>query len=126
MLQRWIVSVVGIGVAVGGVTAHAHHSIGSVYDNRQRVTIEGVVTQFQFVNPHPFVMMEVKDGNGKTQQWRLDMDNRRDLAEVGFDSETLKPGDRIVVTGSLARRQPHSLYVRRLERPADGFRYEDD
>jgi hypothetical protein len=38
--------------------------------------------------------------------------------------ETWKPGDWIVVTGSPARTQRHSLYVRRLDRPADGFRYE--
>ena len=39
-------------------------------------------------------------------------------------SETLKPGDRVVVTGSLGRTEPRTLYVRQLDRPADGFRYE--
>jgi hypothetical protein len=123
-MKRWIISAFGIGVAAYAMTAHAHHSIAGVYDGSQQVTIEGVITRFQFVNPHPFVVMEVKDGNGKALQWRLEMDNRWELAEIGVDEETLKPGDRVMVTGSPARRQPQSLYVRRLERPADGFMYQ--
>jgi hypothetical protein len=122
-MKRLILSVVGL-VALAGVAGRAHHSIAGVYDDSRRITIEGVIAQFQFVNPHPFVVMDVKDGNGTGQQWRLEMDNRRELVDVGFTSETLKPGDRIVVLGSLARTQSHSLYIQRLDRPADGFGYE--
>jgi hypothetical protein len=39
-------------------------------------------------------------------------------------AETFKPGERVVATGSRNRTQAQSLYVRRLDRPADGFRYE--
>ena len=123
-MKRRILSAFGLGVVACGVVAHAHHSIAAVYDDGQRVTIEGVVTQFRFVNPHPYVMMEIKDGNGKAQQWKLEMDNRWELVEIGFDSMTLKPGDRIVVTGGPAREQRQSLYIRKLERPADGFSYQ--
>ena len=112
------------GIAISVMAAHAHHSIAAVYDSSQQVTIEGIVTQFQFVNTHPFVTMEVKPDSGGAQQWRLDMDNLRELAEVGMTNQTLKPGDRIVVTGSPARKQSQSLYIRRLDRPADGFWYE--
>ena len=52
------------------------------------------------------------------------MDNRFELADIGMTSETLKPGDRVVVTGSLGRTEPRTLYIRQLDRPADGFRYE--
>jgi len=107
-----------------GMTTLAHHSISAVYDDTQRVTIEGVVTQFQFINPHPIVVIDVKDSSGKAQQWRLEMDNQRELADIGFTSDTLKPGEQLVVTGSLGRRQAQSLYVRRLDRPSDGFSYE--
>ena len=95
----------------------------NVYDDSQRVTIDGVVTRFQFVNPHPFVVMEISNPDGKAQQWTLEMDNRSELVEIGFDNATLKPGDRIVVTGSPARTQRQSLYIQRLDRPADGFNY---
>ena len=52
------------------------------------------------------------------------MDNRFELAGIGMTGDTLKPGDRVVVTGSLGRTEPRTLYIRRLDRPADGFRYE--
>jgi hypothetical protein len=123
-MKRWIISAFGIGAAVYATAAQAHHSIAGVYDDSQRVTIEGVVTRFQFVNPHPLVVVDVRDANGKAQQWMLEMDNRHELVEIGFDNVTLKPGDRIVVTGSPARTQRQSLYIRRLERPADGFSYQ--
>ena len=123
-MKRWIISAFGIGAAVRATAAHAHHSIANVYDDSQRVTLEGVVTRFQFVNPHPFVVMEVSNPNSNGQQWMLEMDNRSELVEIGFDSATLKPGDRIVVSGSPARTQRQSLYIRRLDRPADGFNYQ--
>lgn len=122
-MQRRVLSIV-VAFALLGISTQAHHSISAVYDDTQRVTIEGVVTQFQFVNPHPLVVMDVKDGPGPPQQWRLEMDTHRELADIGFTKDTLKPGDRLVIAGSRARRQAQSLYIRRLDRPSDGFSYE--
>jgi hypothetical protein len=101
--------------------AHAHHSIDAVYDGTRQQRIQGVVSEFQFVNPHPFVIVTVGEGG---ESWRLEMDNRVELTGVGMTNETLKPGDRVVVTGSLGRTEPRTLYIRQLDRPADGFRYE--
>lgn len=121
-MKQWVLSAVII--AIGATASDAHHSIAAVYDGSRRVTIEGVITQFQFVNPHPFVLVDVTDRSGQSQQWRLELDNRSELAAIGVTADTLKPGDRIVAAGSPARAQAHSLYVYRLDRPADGFRYE--
>jgi hypothetical protein len=123
MMKRWILPFAS-GIAISVMTTYSHHSIAGVYDSSRQVTVEGTVIQFHFVNPHPFVTMEAKSGNSSAQQWRLEMDNRWELAEIGMTGETLKQGDRIVVTGSPARAQSQSLYVRRLDRPADGFQYE--
>ena len=122
-MQRRFLSVVAACTLLG-VATQAHHSISAVYDDTQRVTIEGVVTMFQFVNPHPLVVIDVKDSGGNAQQWRLEMDTLRELADIGLTSDTFKPGERLVIIGSPARRQPQSLYIRRLERPSDGFAYE--
>lgn len=106
------------------MVVHAHHSIAGVYDTSRQVAVEGVVTAFRFVNPHPFLMIDVKEARGKTQPWRLEVDNRWELAAIGVTTETWKAGDWIVVTGSPGRTERRSLYVRRLDRPADGFWYE--
>ena len=109
---------------LSGLPAAAHHSIAGVYDSSTRVALDAVVVEFQFVSPHPFVIVEATDKNGRTRQWRLEMDNRFELTGVGVTATTLRKGDRIVVTGSTARDNSAALYVRRLDRAADGFWYE--
>jgi hypothetical protein len=113
-----------LGLALSGLTAEAHHSIAGMYDGGREVRVEGVVTLFEFVNPHPFVTLTVRDGDGASQAWRLEMDNRRELTAIGMTAETLRTGDRLVVSGSPARREANRLYIRSLERPADGYAYD--
>jgi hypothetical protein len=122
-MNRTIPALIVAALSAGASSAAAHHSIAAVYDTSQRMTLTGTVTDYQFVNPHPFFTIEVTDAAGRAETWRLEMDNRWELAELGFRANTFTAGDRIVVTGSLARKEPRSLYVRSLERPADGFRY---
>ena len=122
-MKRRIVSF-ALGGAASIVAMGGHHSISTVYDTSQEVTREGVIAEFHFINPHPFITMNVKTGDRDAQQWRLEMDNRSELADIGMTNQTLKQGDRIIVKGSPGRTQRNSLYIRRLDRPADGFWYE--
>jgi hypothetical protein len=115
---------VAAGMAIYIVAMQAHHSIAGYYDSSRQVTVEGVIAEFHFVNPHPFALLDVTPNNGAVQKWRLEMDNRSELAQIGVTSETFKKGDRILVTGSPARSQSQGLYVLKLDRPADGLRYE--
>jgi hypothetical protein len=115
---------VATAIAVGGTATHAHHSISSVYDSSRQVTIEGIVAEFNLVNPHPFLFIDVKGRTGEAERWQLEMDNRRELVSIGVTPSTFKPGDLVVVTGSLARRSGQKLYLLRLDRRADGFWYE--
>jgi hypothetical protein len=121
-MNRWLLCTLGIVTTI--VVMQAHHSLSGIYDSSREVKIEGLVAQFHFVNPHPFVTVDVKNETGRTQQWRLEMDNRFELTGIGMTAETLRPGDRVIVSGSPARAQSQGLYVRRLDRPADGFWYE--
>jgi len=105
------------------VTTEAHHSIAGMYDQSRRVTLNGVISQYQFVNPHPFVIVDVTT-NGTTQSWKAELDNRWELQNIGMTPTTFNAGDRIVVSGSPGRDRAPLLYVWRLERPADGFLYE--
>jgi hypothetical protein len=104
--------------------ASAHHSIAAVYDSAKRLTLEASVTEFHFVNPHPFLVVDVPGRGGAPESWRLEMDNRWELSEIGITSDTFRPGDRVVVSGSAGRTQPRTLYLLRLDRTLDGLRYE--
>jgi hypothetical protein len=122
-MRRWIAAL-AFGLALLVTMAHAHHSISGVYESNRKVSVEGIVAEFQFVNPHPFVILTVKQANGSSERWQLEMDNRFELARIGMTSETLKSGDRISVTGNPSRTQSQRLYILRLDRPEDGFGYE--
>ncbi len=124
MRRRYWLSLAVVGMALAGVPVSAHHSIAAVYDGSRRVTLTGSVREFRFVNPHPWLTLALTDEHGRERSWRLEMDNLLELSAVGMTAETLKPGDRVVVTGSPARDGASGLYIRQLDRPADGFRYE--
>ena len=111
-------------VIAAAVPAAAHHSISAVYDSRKPVTVSGTVREFQFVNPHPWIGLDVADDSGRVQRWRLELDNRWELVDVGMTAGTFKPGDVIVARGSSGRDGARGIYVLRLDRAADGLLYE--
>ncbi len=121
-MGRWLLALTAV-IGISGTPAGAHHSL-SDYDSSRQATLDGIVAQFQFINPHPFVVLDVKDRSGAVQQWRLEMDNRHELTDIGMTKDTLKPGERIVVSGNAGHTQPRILYIRKLDRPADGYGFE--
>jgi hypothetical protein len=120
-MSRWPMALAAL-LVVSMAPARAHHSL-SDYDTGRETTLDGVIAQFQFVNPHPYVVLDVRDARGAVQSWHLEMDNRRELSDIGMTKDTLKAGDRIVVSGSPGHTQPRILYIRTLERPADGYAF---
>ena len=52
--------------------AGSHHAFSAVYDEKQTITVEGVVTQFRFVNPHAIMLMDVTDKAGKVEKWTVE------------------------------------------------------
>lgn len=103
--------------------AQAHHSL-SGYDQGRNVSADGVVEEFLFVNPHPVLMIGVTAPSGVREIWRLEMDNLYELDEIGISRTTFKPGDRVTISGNPDRTEPREIYLRRLDRPSDGLRYE--
>jgi hypothetical protein len=118
-----VVLVSAFAVMVAGTPAAAHHSIAGAYDAKRPITLAGIVREFHFVNPHPWVELDAPDRAGQPRTWRMELDNRSELRAIGMDADTLRPGDRIVVSGIAAVTTQFALYVRKLER-ADGLRYE--
>jgi hypothetical protein len=122
-MRGWFFGLLAVMTA-SGATIRAHHSIDAVYDSTRQATVEGTVAEFQLINPHPFLLIDVMDRDGRTERWRLEMDNRSELAAIGVTARTFKAGDRVIVKGSAARSQARALYLLRLDRPQDGFWYE--
>jgi hypothetical protein len=83
--------------------AAAHHST-AIYDSDNPVELAGTVVEWQFTNPHCFIILESTDPNtGETTIWNLEGGNTAGLFRRGWTPNTLKPGDEIIVTARLLR-----------------------
>ena len=114
--------VLAIALILTAAPLQGHHSL-SEYDLARRMTLNVVVREFHFVNPHPYLLVDARFGS-LTQSWRLELDNRHELVSIGMTSNTFTRGDRLLVAGAPGHDQKAILYVRELDRPDDGFRYE--
>ncbi len=102
--------------------AHAHHSWAGIYDTRKSLTIEGVVTEFLFVNPHLALKMAVRNDAGELEEWTVEWGSRRRMLEDGHDENVFRPGDEIAVTGQPAWTPGRkSVRMRSLTRKTDGL-----
>jgi len=108
-------------LAVAGVSAH--HAFSPVYDGKRTITVDGVVTQFRFVNPHAMMLMEVKDKTGKVETWNVEFAGRLNLEEAGWNAQTIKPGEHVKVTGNPAWQSAQRMAFVKLVR-ADGTQLE--
>ena len=86
--------------------AHAHHGVAAHYDDNKQVTIDGSVSEFQFINPHSFVYLRVVGADGKEAIWHCEMASRSVLERNGLTQAMFAAGKHVVITGSQARQNP--------------------
>jgi hypothetical protein len=91
----------------------AHHG-GSAYDTSKPVTLTGTVTDFQFIQPHPIIALEVKDDKGEIVKWSVEMTSPNHLVRFGWNGHKLKAGDEITVVGSAAKNGLKVLNLRKI------------
>ena len=90
-------------IAFAAVTAESHHSFSAQYDANRPATVEGMVTKFEWHNPHVYFYMDVVDADGAVTEWEFEMSNTAVLQSAGWNRRTLQVGDMLRVDGALAR-----------------------
>jgi hypothetical protein len=90
-------------VAAMSAPAFAHHSLAAEYDEKKPVTLKGVVTKFDWTNPHVFVYVDVADASGNVVSWAVEFPSRIELKRDGWTQDSVSIGDVVTVEGSLAR-----------------------
>lgn len=108
---------------VHAAPAFAHHSATAAYFADKKVTVKGTLVKFLFRNPHALVQVDAPDSSGKVVRWTIEWVGSGQLGQSGINGQTLKAGDRVIVTGNVGRFDPHQLRMISIQRPSDGFRW---
>jgi len=124
-----LLTVLLCGVALVGRLS-AHHSIQAQFDIHRIVTVSGTVAKVEFINPHSYLTVNVKDTDGKVEKWAFEMAATAVLRKAGIsraDRGGVKPGDEVTVTALASRDGSTSGLLQELK-IADGrvFKFTQD
>jgi len=101
---------VAAGLLLLSVSLAAHHGQAG-YNTTETVTVSGAISGFQFVNPHSIVSLDVKDDKGETQAWQGELTSPNHLIRADWTSTTLKPGDKVTMSGYRAKSGSNSMWI---------------
>ena len=96
---------IAAAVALAASTLSAHHSVAGQFDTSKSVTLKGTVSKVDWINPHVYVHLDVKEGDGSVTTWALATLPTAMMRRAGITRESIagKPGETIIVTGNPAR-----------------------
>lgn len=112
------IALFAFAAVLGAGAAYAHHSYGAYYE-KETVSIEGTIESIRFANPHVLMTLRASDGKVYNIEWQ----NLIQLRHGNVGPDTLKAGDRIVLSGSPPRDpSSHTItLIREIRRPSDGW-----
>ena len=118
MKNKWLaVFAVIVAFLVASGPLLAHHSTAS-YDTEHLVTFTGTITGFRFTNPHVTFEFEVTDKSGNVVKWSVLTGPPQRLYRAGWNTNTLKPGDRVTITGAPNKEGRKEMGLGKLVGPA--------
>ena len=83
--------VAGIVVAMHAVPAVAHHSF-AMFDRGKTMTLQGIVKEFHWTNPHSWIFVAVPDAGGQSTQWAIELGSPSGLVRRGWTPKSIAPG----------------------------------
>ena len=109
--------------------AAAHHS-GTMFDEKKEITLTGVVKEFQYTNPHSWLLVDVKGRDGKVVTWGFEAEGPSTLTRAGIRRSDFRPGTPVTITGHpMKDGRPGATWVRatrltdkKVFNPLEGFR----
>jgi hypothetical protein len=102
-----------LGLLMFAGAASAHHGTAN-YDTNKTISVKGVVTGFEFVNPHVEIYWEAKDDSGTMQKWQGELTSPNRLSRVGWTKSTLKAGDAITISGYPTKSGSHEIWIQKV------------
>jgi hypothetical protein len=101
-IRAFTLFTLAVGFLAASTPIFAHHG-ASAYDTKKVTTLKGTVTEFQFMNPHSELFLEVKNSDGKVEKWTAEAASMVTMSRLGWTKTIFKPGDQITVMGNRAK-----------------------
>ena len=99
MRTKLFVTIGGIGMLLAAASASAHHAFSQEFDANRPVKLKGTVTQWELVNPHSWIHLDVKNDDGTVTNWMIEGGSPNALLRLGLSKNSLPPGTAIIVEG---------------------------
>jgi DNA/RNA endonuclease YhcR with UshA esterase domain len=124
-MKRRVLTILAAGmIALGmGLPAWAHHSFSAAYDLNNPITVKGVISQVRLQNPHSWFVLDVKDANGKVEQWAFEAGTPSGMIRNGYKPGVIKQGVEVTIKGFRARDVSQNRGMLRELITADGQVY---
>ena len=104
MKTKIALGIAALGLSLATVPAMAHHSFAAEFDSTKPVKLVGSVTKIEWMNPHAYFYIDVKDDkSGQVTNWGLEMGSPNGLMRQGWTRNSMKIGDMVTVEGSAAK-----------------------
>ncbi|MFL2553261.1 MAG: DUF6152 family protein [Candidatus Rariloculaceae bacterium] len=117
---RLLLTIIFLGCYLFG-TAWAHHSRGN-FDLENTIELNGIITEFTWRNPHTFATLAVENEEGAAEEWLLELNSIAVLTGTGWDRDTLKVGDEVMVVGNLEKNHTSNFFFANYFVLPDGSR----
>src|ERR1700735_694698 len=76
----------------------AHHSFAAEFDLNKPVKVHGTVSKMEWVNPHSWIYVDVKDADGKVTKWQFELGSPNGLFRLGWKKDAVPPGTEVDIT----------------------------
>ena len=116
-MRSCVCAVLFVLVGLGSSTPLAHHSVSGEFDMSKTVTLKGVISGLEWINPHIYVLLDVSEENGAKNTWRLETFPPAQMRRAGLTKVLLmgNPGEGVTISILLARDgTKHLGYIERI------------
>ncbi|MBV9504926.1 MAG: hypothetical protein JO323_07970 [Acidobacteriia bacterium] len=103
MRRRVAIAIAGAVLLAAAAPVWAHHAFAQEFDEKKPVTLKGTVTKWELINPHSWIHLDVKNGDGSVTAWMIEGGSPNNLFRLGFSKDSLPPGTEILVEGYQAK-----------------------